>query len=606
MLPTLLTTLLLGLSHPAHATAGFDPTTPAERFVGRETWTIEEDILLWSAIERLEDPDRTLLVQEDFNDGLAWPSGASWAPWISDCFGTATPSSDAVLMHIGPNYSYASGTPILFVPGAGDNASRGFVTMAYRMNNNFRPVFALTFAHPHGDVFRHAEQVANAISRIKSLTGAPQVDVVSHSKGGIAAAVYLSNLEGTNWDRTDYESVGTRYRGDVRKAVFIAVPLGGVDTMYRWSSGNYMGLDADTAISPTSWGTYYPYTTAVLWDSVDLGQQDHLPANGDLFPGQRQLLRRWDDVYPLPGESPQLGSYSLQQDWYTTYYGGYGYVSHSDGIDAAIAAGDNVLDNLVAAGVHPDIELYVLAGTNPLMPNGADDYLAGSFDAAWADVLTDSVEAWGDLTGSIVGESWAEFGISEDEVAGLAQGKLVLGEVTGPSDGLVFVDSALYTDALTARGAVVVEATTRNLSHLDLLYASPITGELLQEQAALDPITNGWMNAFGARYIEADTLGWVEAALADEAGGDSGGTGGSGGDGGSDGGGDGGGDGTGGGGADGEVDGDTTGPTPGWDPAGDKGGCAVASSSWTPGLLGGLLVLAGRRRTRRTGRQTNG
>ena len=44
--------------------------------------------------------------------------------------------------------------------------------MATRMNNNLRPVFA-----------------ANAIARIRDITGAEQVDVVSHSKGGIFAPV---------------------------------------------------------------------------------------------------------------------------------------------------------------------------------------------------------------------------------------------------------------------------------------------------------------------------------------------------------------------------------------------------------------------------------
>ena len=68
---------------------------------------------------------------------------------------------------MGPRETIATGTPILFVPGAGDNASRGFITMATHMDELNRPVYALTFAHPHGDVFMQAELVANAIARIK-------------------------------------------------------------------------------------------------------------------------------------------------------------------------------------------------------------------------------------------------------------------------------------------------------------------------------------------------------------------------------------------------------------------------------------------------------
>lgn len=595
--------LLAALSGPASATAGFDPSSPAARFVGAETYTSDGEILLWSAVERLEDPDRVLFTYEDFNAGLAWPEDAPYAPWIADCFGTPTPGSHAALLHVGPAFSFSSGTPVLFVPGAGDNASRGFITMATRMNNAFRPVFALTFAHPHGDVFQQAEQVANAIARVKALTGASEVDVVSHSKGGIASAVYMSNLAETDWGRADYDAVGTQYRGDVRKAVFIAVPLGGVDTVYRWSSGNYAALDADTAISPSSWETYYPYTTSAPAYSTDLSAQDHFAADGDLFPGQRQLLRRWDHVYDLPGESAWLGAYALQQDWYTTYEGGFGFYSYSSGIDDAIAAGDGVLDSLEATGVHPDIELYLLAGTNTLMPNGTEDYLAGMFDQAFVDMATEGLDGWADLVADLVGNTWVDEGVTEDEVRGLVQGNLVMGEVSGPSDGLVFVESALQEATLTGRGAVVVDATTRDLSHLDLLYASPITGQLLIDLGEANPEADGWMRAVGARYIEADTLGWVEAALADpETGGDDGGGDDGGGDdgGGDDGGGDDGstdsgtGDGTGGS-PDGGDDGDGS-AAGGSGATWDKGGCAsVGLGASSVGWLG-VLAVVGRRR----------
>ena len=49
-----------------------------------------------------------------------------------------------------------------------------------------------------------------------------------------------------------------------------------------------------------------------------------------------------------------------------------------------------------------------------------------------------------------------------------------------------------------------------DLSHLDLLYASPVTGELLLAEAEADPVEDGWKAGLGERYIVADTLGWVE------------------------------------------------------------------------------------------------
>ena len=84
----------------------------------------------------------------------------------------------------------------------------------------------MTFAHPHGDVFQQAEWVANAVARIKERTGAAHVDLVAHSKGGLSLAVYLSNTTDADWDNAAYETVGTPYRGDVRRAVRRACPRG--------------------------------------------------------------------------------------------------------------------------------------------------------------------------------------------------------------------------------------------------------------------------------------------------------------------------------------------------------------------------------------------
>ncbi|MDP2311812.1 MAG: hypothetical protein Q8P41_02835 [Pseudomonadota bacterium] len=502
------------LASLAFATSGFDATTPSATFTGAETWDAEETVQLWSAVERHIDTNRTLFTAGEFNASTEWAESSAFAPWIGTAFGTSTPSGGTFLLHQGVHAGTASGTPILFVPGAGDNASRGFVTMATKMDWAGRPVYAVTFAHPHGDVFEQAEIVADAIARVKVLTGATQVDLVSHSKGGIAVAVYLSHHAGADWGSTSYESVGTPYRDDVRRSVFIATPLGGIDTAFRWPLGNVASLTADYALAPTSWRTYYPYGVGAPAWNTDLSEQDFFPDGGDLFPGQRQILARQD--YPLPGSLPWLGAYSLQTDWYTSYEGGLGFYSDSDGIDAAVTAGGDLLEYLGAAGVDPGVEIFVLAGENPLMPNGVEDLLVGFFGETWIDLATAGTDAWADLLADAVGDGLLGVGVTRDEVQGLATGDLILGEISGPSDGLVFVSSSTASEALLARGATVQETYVANLSHLDLLYASPITGQLLVDAAVADPVEDGWMAAVGERYIEADTLGWVERVLADE------------------------------------------------------------------------------------------
>lgn len=506
----------------ALATAGFDPSSPAEVFTDETLYTQDGALQLWGSIERHEDPDRSLFAEEHFNTGIAW-TDSSYSPWIATMFGEATPPSWSFLLHVAPGLWAAHGTPILFVPGAGDNGSRGFITMATRFDIRQRPVFVMTFAHPHGDVFMQAEAIADAIARVREITGAAQVDLVSHSKGGIASAVYLSNVSGASWPNDAYARVGTHYRGDVRKAVFIATPLGGIDTTYRWPSSSFASLDADAAISPSAWTAYYPYTTASWVGVTDLTDQDLLPDGEDYFPGQRQLYARQDD-YPLPGSLPWLGAYALQTDWYTTYEGGLGYYTSSEGIDAAVEAGGDLIAHLHTQGADPSIRLYLLAGENPVMPSATRDYLATAYGEAFADMLGSSLDTWAGFVSDLVGDGLMAVGLTESEVQGLSSGALVLGEVSGPSDGLVFVSSALDAGALDNRGADVVETYTANLSHLDLLYASPITGELLIEAAAANPDEDGWMEGVGERYIEADTLGWVERVLADEdTGGDTGG-----------------------------------------------------------------------------------
>lgn len=495
---------MIGWAAAALATTGFDPTTPVARFEGLETWTQAGDIRLWNALERWEDPDRTLFRAESFNDGLAWKD-TDYTPWIATAFGTTVPHGSTFLLHVGLHEETAEGTPILMVCGAGDNASRGFVTLATHMDRLNRPVYAVTFAHPHGDVPMQAEVVADAVAVVLARTGASQVDLVGHSKGGIAAAVYASHGPEADWAREDYATVGTRYRGDVRRLVLIATPLGGVDTSYRWPGLNLYALDPATTVNPSSWDRFYPSSTAVPLVYDTLVDQDFLPDGADLFPGQRQLLRR--QAAPLPGSLGWLGAYALQPDWYTTYEGGLGFQSRSDGIDAAVSAGGDLLGRLAANGVDPAVEVYLLAGTSPILPNG-DDELAAQFDR-----LGDVVD-YEELLAAL-GDHGVPVDAEPEELAALEDGALVLGEVTGISDGLVFVDSALDPDALTARGALVVERAAVALSHLDLLYASPLTGELLVEAAEAGGPEDAWMRAFGARYTEADTIGWIERALAD-------------------------------------------------------------------------------------------
>ncbi len=502
----------------AFGTVDYDPTVPEARFTGEEVYTQDGSTQLWSAIERHRDSSSALFAQEQFSWALAWPEQADWAPWIATCFGTAQPDSGSFLLHLAPSESTASGTPILLVPGAGDNGSRAFLTLAHHMDELGRPVYALTFAHPHGDLFMQAEVVADAIARIRHRTGAAQVDVVGHSKGGIAAAMYAANHDDASWGDPDFEALGTRYRGDVRRLVLVASPLDGLDTPYRWPIMNLASLDSQAAVAPSSWSVYYPMGTTVPAVYTDLREQDLLPDDGDLFPGQRQLLR--EQGHALPGSMAWLGTYALQPDWWTTYHGGWGYQSWSEGLAYAAEAsaapdGRDLLGQLQDAGVDPDVQLHLLAGSNPLVVTGWEAWWATWFDQVWLDLGSSGTDLWAAIAAQAVGDGLLPAGFSESDLQGLAAGKLVLGEISGPSDGLLFTDSALHRATLTGRGAVIAAEHTADLGHLDLLYASPVTGQLMVDEADSAPVESGWMRSLGERYATEDSIGWIEAALAD-------------------------------------------------------------------------------------------
>jgi hypothetical protein len=83
----------------------------------------------------------------------------------------------------------------------------------------------------------------------------------------------------------------------------------------------------------------------------------------DIFRGQRQMLVKWDGTY---------GVDTLGTDYYTTYYGGWGYYSYSQGIDAAISQG-SIMGTIRAASVPSSVGIYLLCGGNANIPGAYNE-----------------------------------------------------------------------------------------------------------------------------------------------------------------------------------------------------------------------------------------
>lgn len=321
-----------------------------------------------------------------------------WDHDTIEAFGTARPLAGQYLLHLAPGWdSNIHKTPVILIHGAGLDATSftnlygmGYDGIQQQLAALGHRVFALTFSHSHGDNFYQAEQLADAISRVRDLCKVEKVDLIAHSKGGIAARLYLSNMS------------LTAYRDDVRKYVMLGTPNLGTDFAFRNPALSYPLYLSDS-------------NGVIAWDKISLMGEiadtslRSVYADGS-FPGQSQILYRWDDQYPLD---------ITQADWWTTYYGGWGFLSHSRGIDDAIEDGGNLIVRLESKGIEPGVELYVLAG---------DSHMFG----------------------------------------------FIPGENTAPSDGIVFIDSVLNTDAMTSGGARLIAKKILNVNHLELLFSREV------------------------------------------------------------------------------------------------------------------------------------
>ncbi|MEW6711294.1 MAG: hypothetical protein AB1403_15810, partial [Candidatus Riflebacteria bacterium] len=149
----------------------------------------------------------------------------------------------------------------------------------------------------------------------------------------------------------------------------------------------------------------------------------------EFWPGQAQCL------FNLARD----GGISLTSDSYTffdanltmnaLYFGGWSGVLHSKGIDEAINKGERFMYRLNARGLEPSVDLLIVAGNEP----------------------------------EILEENWE----NDMKISGLIGG-MIMKACAHESDGAVFVENALHTKEVLARGARLLDAKVFNLNHVDI------------------------------------------------------------------------------------------------------------------------------------------
>lgn len=405
-----LAALLLGTPTPAQATAARTATARTAAQAATAPLTLEAAFPApgngWAKVERYLDTTPGFRTEQYPADGRGDQDGARRTYFG----GTGQPASSRFLLYSATGWDTGSRpTPVLLVHGANDNADRAWANpgesgtcgasacpstgLAQYLAGTGHRVFAIGFAHKQGDNLLQAQAVGDAVALIRARLGVPQVDVVAWSKGEVAARAYVSSVR-PSWGRA--------YAGDVRRLITLGGPNGGLDYVYAhgWSfdlaSWPACGGTAN-APSPHLYMTCYGTYTAQPCLGV-------LPTGGyDCYPGQRQLLARWDGRYGVDGSA---------QDWWTTYYGGQGFYTSGQGIQAAIDAG-SLIAPLQQAGVPASVRTYLLAGGSADIPG-------------------------------------------------------VLNENRGPSDGIVFTASALDTTGIATIGGTRL---LTGLNHLELAWA---------------------------------------------------------------------------------------------------------------------------------------
>jgi hypothetical protein len=357
--------MLVGSSHSSLAGSAREGKKAATNHppVYEVVKTIPSDT--WQSTELIRDRDE-IFKQQAFN-----PRTRQVEPSIIEAFGSDAPhSGDALLHYAGPPPTGVKKkeTPVLLVHGASktgnfwwdpseDGKNKG---VAQKLRDEGHEVYALTFAHNQDDNFLWAEQIANAIAEIKKNTGAEKVDIVAHSKGGVPARIYLSDVRKEGVEATPYQ-------GDVRRVVLVGTPNGGIDYSFRHPSANWALLtpsESHKLNAPVSWDG------AILWGlPQDVSDQGFGKEGPDYFPGQRQLLADLSKDHPL---SP------LEPDFLTTYYGGIGLFSQSKGIQHYIDEGENVIERLQEHPIPKSVEVAVVAGDAANIPGIVNEYTGPS------------------------------------------------------------------------------------------------------------------------------------------------------------------------------------------------------------------------------------
>jgi len=335
----------------------------------------------WQHVERWKDTN-SALYQEDFPpDGRGDQTGQRAIFFGND----ATPDSSLLLLYYAPNWDTNSKeTPVILIHGANQDADIAWANpneagpfgcgqaicpnsglMQQLSNDNFK-VFALSLAHKNGDGYLWAQHIANAIEIVKEKTGAGKVNLVTWSKSAFNARMYIASVN-SPW--------GTDYRDDVDKLIMLGAPNNGIDWSFRH------GTTQTYSVYPECGGSINgPTAHDVILCNFAYQGDPAWTYSSSYYPGSAQMLKRWDSIYYLS---------MFEQDWYSTYYGGWGYQSHALGIDAYMQ--QSLVDTVRSVTTPANTRVYNLCGNTPNIALIHNEHTGPSDGVVFVASCTDTV-----------------------------------------------------------------------------------------------------------------------------------------------------------------------------------------------------------------------
>jgi hypothetical protein len=339
----------------------------------------------WDSVEHWNDTDPAWPATRYLSDGREDQTGEA-----ATLFGAAVPPGSQFLLYRAPGWQTSTGAPVLLVMGANDDVDREYSDPAaggagtcgvvscpttglmQSLSGLGYRVFAVDFADTQGDNYEWAQTISDALSRVKAETGTTSVDLVAWSKGAFAARMYVAGVA-PSWGRP--------YQNDVSKLVLIGNPNGGLDYTFAH------GTEGNPLIYPQCGGSLNgPSPSQSYMCFGIIYPEPNLSVDSVYYTGQRQLLARWDGTYGID---------ESQDDWYTTYYGGRGFVSTSDGIQQAINSG-SLVATLQSTPTPASVPTYLLCGGSPTLI-GFYDENRGPSDGVVFDQSCEATKGIGDV-----------------------------------------------------------------------------------------------------------------------------------------------------------------------------------------------------------------